>query len=204
MPAPRLSNGEHDRHRLRQQPSRDESEDLIRSLVQPLRVIDETEQRLLLGHGGQQAEHGEGDEEPVRSTSGRPAQRDAQRIPLRLRKGIETSKHRRAQLMHAGERQLHLGLDARDLRDAKARSLSYGVPQQRGLSDARLATDDENGALTLAHIRQQLVEHFALASPAQETWSTVGGHLATKPKGDGAPNQGPDQGCHGRDPRPCL
>ena len=37
-------------------------------------------------------------------------------------------------------------------------------------------TDDENGAVTLAHICQQLVEHFALASPAQETWSTVGGH----------------------------
>jgi hypothetical protein len=81
--------------------------------------------------------------------------------------------------MQAGERQLHLGLDTCDLRDTKARSLSYGVPQQRRLPDAGLATDDQNGAVTPAHIRQQLVEHFALASPAQETWSTVGGHLTT-------------------------
>ena len=78
--------------------------------------------------------------------------------------------------MHPGERQFHLGLDTRYLRDTKPGSLSCGVPQQRGLADARLATDDENGALTMAYVRQQVVEHFALASPAQETWSTVGGH----------------------------
>ena len=37
----RLANREHDRHRLRQQPSRDESEDLARRAVQPLSVIHE-------------------------------------------------------------------------------------------------------------------------------------------------------------------
>jgi hypothetical protein len=175
-PAGRLSNSEHDPYRLGQQPARDESKHLIRSLVEPVRVINETEQWLLLGHGGQQAEYGEGDEEPVRSTTGRPAQRDAQRILLGLRKSVETGKHRRAQLMDTGERQLHLGLDTCDLRDTKVGSLSCGVPQQGGLSDASLATDDEDSALTLAHVRQQPVEHFALASPAQESWSTVGGH----------------------------
>ena len=169
-----------------------------------MRVINETEQWLLLGHGGQEAEHGEGDEEPVRSTSGRPAQRDAQRIPLRLRKSIEVSKHRRAQLMHAGERQLHLGLDTRDLRDTKAGSLSYGVPQQRRLPDARLATDDENGALTLAHIRQQLVEHFALASPAQETWSTVGAHWLRSLKETAPPTRVPTRDVTGATPDPAC
>jgi hypothetical protein len=107
-----------------------------------LRIVNETEQWLLLGHGRQQAEHSQGDEEPVRSTSGRPPQSDAQRVTLSPWKSIETSKHRRAQLMHAGERQLHLGLDACDLRDTKVRGPSCGVPQQRGLSDASLATDD--------------------------------------------------------------
>jgi hypothetical protein len=80
--------------------------------------------------------------------------------------------------MHAGERQLHLGLDAGDLRDPKTRSLGGGVAQQRRLSDPRLATDDQDGALTLAHICQQSLERLALAGPAQQAQRRVGGHLA--------------------------
>jgi hypothetical protein len=44
--------------------------------------------------------------------------------------------------MGPGERQLHLRLDARDLRDAESGRLPSGVAQQRGLADARLAADD--------------------------------------------------------------
>ena len=62
----RLAHGDHDRHRLGPHASRDEAEDLARGGIQPLRVLDEAEQRALLRHGRQQAEHGQSDEEPLR------------------------------------------------------------------------------------------------------------------------------------------
>jgi hypothetical protein len=61
---------------------------------------------------------------------------------LRLWESVEPSEHRRAELMDRGEREFHLRLYARDLRDTKPSGLPSGVPQQGGLSDARLAPDD--------------------------------------------------------------
>ena len=81
--ASRVAHGDHDRHRLGPHPSRDEAEDLARGGIQPLRVLDEAEQRPLLRHGGQQAEHGQPDQEPVRHLTRRRAQGNAQGVPLR-------------------------------------------------------------------------------------------------------------------------
>ena len=67
--------------------------------------------------------------------------------------------------MGSGERQLHLRLHACDLSDTETSGLTSGVPQQRCLPDARFAPHDENGALAPAHVRQQPVEHLALAAP---------------------------------------
>ena len=178
VPGIRLADGDHDRHRFRQQPSRDEAEDHSRGGVQPLSVLHETEQRPLLGRGRQQAEHGESDQEPVRDVAGCEAQGDIQRVLLRLRQRVELVEQRRAELMDPGERQLHLRLHARDLRHTESRGTTSGVPKQRRLSDARLASDDEDGALTLAHVCQEPVEHFALAGPVKKPGRKGGGHLA--------------------------
>ena len=76
----RLAHCEHDRHRLRQQPPRDEPEDLERGAVEPLRVVDEAEQRLLLGDlRASRLSAAEGDQEAVGRVAGREAERDAQR-----------------------------------------------------------------------------------------------------------------------------
>ena len=115
-----LANGEHDRHRLRQQPPRDEPErpgptrrratarrrrGRAAAAPRPPRTAGSSTARATRNRSG--------------ALAGRQAQRDAQRVPLRLRERVEPVEHRRAQLMQAGERQLHLGLDARDLRDAE-------------------------------------------------------------------------------------
>ena len=87
------------------------------------------------------------------------------------------------------------------LQDGVARKVAL-LPDPSGwLSIAGCIGCHELGVLKIAHICQPLVEHFAFASPAQETWRTVGGHLAPEPKRDGAGDQGPDQGCDGRGPR---
>jgi hypothetical protein len=80
--------------------------------------------------------------------------------------------------MDPGERQLHLRLGARDLRHTESRGLTSGVPQQRRLSDARLASDGQDGTLTLVHVCQELGEHFALAGPVKKPGRKGGGHLA--------------------------
>ena len=102
----------------------------------------------------EQVEHGDGDQEPVRRIARRDAQGDSKRVLLRFCERLEPVEHRRAQPMDPRERQLHLRLDAFDLGDAQARGLPRGVPQQRGLSDARLAADHQDGALTVARLSE--------------------------------------------------
>ena len=80
--------------------------------------------------------------------------------------------------MDPGERQLHLRLHARHLRHTESRGLTSEVPEQRSLSDARLASDDQDAALTLAHLCKELSERFALAGPVKKPGRKGGGHLA--------------------------
>ena len=70
----RLADREHDPDRLRQQATGDEGERQRRRLIEPLRVIHETQQRTFLGHLRQQAQHRQSDEEPIRDQPGRQAQ----------------------------------------------------------------------------------------------------------------------------------
>ena len=74
--------------------------------------------------------------------------------------------------VHAGEGELHLGLDARRARDATARRPRREVVQQRGLADPRLAAHDQHATLARPHIRQQPVECVALATPAAQSRPT--------------------------------
>ena len=112
-----LAHREDERDPFRQQPAGDERERLRGDPVQPLRVIDEAQQRLLLRDVGQQAEHRQPDQETVRRLACAQTERRRQRIALRTGKSLEAIEERRAQLMQAGERELHLGLDARRARD---------------------------------------------------------------------------------------
>jgi 2-methylisocitrate lyase-like PEP mutase family enzyme len=82
--------------------------------------------------------------------------------------------------MDPGERQLHLRLHARDLRHSESRGLTSGVPEQRRLSDARLASHDQDRTLTLARACQKPGEHLALAGPVKEPGRKGGGHVAGK------------------------
>ena len=65
--------------------------------------------------------------------------------------------------MQAGERELHLGLDARRSRDATPGRPLLQVVQQRGLADPRLAAQDQHPALTRPHLVQEPIQHPPLA-----------------------------------------
>jgi hypothetical protein len=163
----RLADREDQAHGLREQAPRDEGERLRRRLVLPLRVVDDADQRALLGHLGQEAQHGEPDEEAV---GGRPrdaAERGAERHALRVGQPLHPVEHRRAELMDARERELHLGFHARRPRDATPRRALHEVVEQRGLADARLAPQDQHAAVAGAHVVHQPRQRLAL--PASST-----------------------------------
>src|SRR3954454_8580404 len=143
---------------------------MTRGSVEPLRIVDDAKQGALLGHRREQTEYGQGHEERVRRGAEGDAQRDAQRVALRLwdGDGVGAREQWRAELMQAGERKLHLRLNPCDLRDVKVGRLPNRMPQQRGLADARLTANNEHSALPTARTRQQLFEQFTLAGPAQE------------------------------------
>ena len=104
----RLARREHDPDRLRQQPTGDECQSQRGGPVEPLRIVDHAEQRPLLGRLREQAQHRQPHEEAVRRCTRAQAEHDVQGLALRPGKSLEPVKHRGAQLMEAGVRQLHL------------------------------------------------------------------------------------------------
>ena len=124
-----LAHREHKPHPLRQEPARHERERLRGHLVQPLRVVDDAHERLLLGGVGQKAQDRQAHEEALRWRSGAQAERRAQRVALRARQRPETAEQGRAQRVQAGEGELHLGLDARRPGDLASPCSCRQVPQ---------------------------------------------------------------------------
>ena len=88
----------------------------------------------------------------------------------------EPVKHRGAQLVQPRVRQLHLGLDTRDLRYTKTGGTLSGVTQKRRLADAGLAPDDEHCTLPAARLAEHLIQPRALAGSAPEPRLTLGSH----------------------------
>ncbi|MDT7765346.1 MAG: hypothetical protein QOC63_4766, partial [Mycobacterium sp.] len=106
-------------------------------------------------------------QEAIRRGTGTDAQRRPQRIALWTREPFEVIEHRRAQLMHPRERELHLRLDTSGTRHHTARRVLGHVIQQRRLTDTWLTTHDQRPTLTCADSLDQPVESLALASPAR-------------------------------------
>ena len=105
-----------------------------------------------LGDLRQEGQRPERDQETVGRIPGRQSQRDAQCTLLGLRKAIEPSEHRRAELMEPRKRQLHLGFHSGDLCDSKPGSMLSDCSQQRRLSNARLAPDHQDTAPAIARV----------------------------------------------------
>ena len=157
----------HERDPLGEEPAGDESEDLRRGAVEPLRVVDDADERLLLGDLGEQRQRGEPHQEPVRRGTGALAEHRRERFPLRDGQPVEVIQHRSAELMQAAVGQLHLRLDADGPRDVPAGRPAPTDSQQRALADARLTPQDDDSTLTGERIGQEPVKRFALASTSE-------------------------------------
>jgi len=133
-----------------------------------VRVIHDTEQRLLLGHLRHQAERGQRHHERVRIVASGKAERDAERPSLRLGERVQPVKHRGAQLVQPGERELHLGLDASGAHYPEAGCLPDELPEQCRLPDTRFAAHNDDAASAIPDTVQQLPQSAELtASPVE-------------------------------------
>src|SRR5258706_6511427 len=145
-----------------------ECESRGRSLIEPLRVVDDAEERSVFGGLGQQTQDSEADKEWARSIPWRKSERDAKRVALRRRKAHPEREDGRAQLLKRRERELDLPFDAHRPGDPKAVALLNGVIQQRRFADPRLAMNDQDRATSGARRLEELLEQLALTATANE------------------------------------
>ena len=165
----RVAYSEHQRDRLRQHATRDKGEHARRSVVEPLEVVHDAEQRALPGVGRQQAERRQRDQELVRGIAGGLAR---ERPWTASRCGWGSS----ASGSSSGAHNWCTPEYASSISDStpeicatwKSDACSVTMAQQRGLADARFATDDEHGAMPGAGLDEHLLELRTLAGPAPE------------------------------------
>jgi hypothetical protein len=163
-----LAHSEDHRHPIRAESPCHEGKRLRRLPVQPLTIVDDTDERSLLRGVGEQGQDGQADQEPIRSVSVSEAERGTQCVALRARQLGNPIQHRRAHLVQPRKREFHLGLDARCTRNVATLSLLDQVLEQGGLPDTCLAAQDEYLALTSPGIGNDATKRLALGAPAMQ------------------------------------
>ena len=124
-----FAHAEHQCQPIRYGASRHEGQHLEGSPIEPLRVIDEAGEWVSVRQVGQQSQDGETEQKPVRSIAFGQPECHPQRVALRCRQVLDAVEHRRAELVQAGKREFHLGLDAEDAGDTEIRcALEVGSP----------------------------------------------------------------------------
>ena len=150
------------------QTARDEAQDARGIVVEPVRVIDHTEQRQLLGRVAEQRQRREPDDEVMRGRADTESEHGFERAPLRLREELEVLQHRPAQLVQSAEREPRLRRGPERARNVPAVRVTTHVLEECALSDAGLAAHDDDAACTGPGIGQQPVERGALPGPAEQ------------------------------------
>jgi hypothetical protein len=102
----------HERDRLGEQPPGDEAEHLGRGPVEPLHVVDHAEQRALGRDVGQQAEHGQRDQEAFGRAAVAGAEDRLQGRTLRRRQLRQPIEERVTEPVQCGVRKFGLGREA--------------------------------------------------------------------------------------------
>jgi hypothetical protein len=144
--AARLAHGEHQPERLRTKTARDERQRLRRGRVEPLRVIDDADQRSVLRDIREQTQDREADEEPIRRIATAQTKRGAKRIALRAGKALDAVQERCAQLLQSGVRELHLRLDSGRPGDPAPRGPLRQILKQRTLANPGIPAQHQRPA----------------------------------------------------------
>ena len=91
--------------------ARDEGENPGRFLVEPVRIVNNAQQRPRRSRAGQQVQRRQPDQEAVRRAAPAHAERGRQRLTQRCRKRLEASQVRDEKLVQRREAELRLRFD---------------------------------------------------------------------------------------------
>ena len=143
---------------VRVQAAGDEAEHLRRFGIEPVRVIDNAQQRLCFSRPGKQRERRQSHQEPLRRRPCFLAESNPQRAPLRRRQVVQLRQARDQQLVQATELHADLRLDTGDAANPKVRRCCDGVLEQRRLADPRPPAQHQRAAEATAHRVQDPVD----------------------------------------------
>jgi hypothetical protein len=179
-----LTRRKYQRDPLREQAASYECERCARCVVEPLRVVDHAQERLLVSGFGEETEYCEPDGERARRRSRDQPECDSERVALRVGKTVDELEDRRAELVQRRVVEIELPFDARSPDDVKVFGGLDGVLEQRRLANAGVSVHHEDGAVAAARGIQQPVEHRALALPAEQPpRACADDHLGSMPPG---------------------
>ena len=143
---------------VRVQAAGDEAEHLRRFGIEPVRVIDDAQQRLFFGRPGKQRQRRQSHQEPLRRRPRFLAESDPQRAPLRRRQVVQLRQERDQQLVQAAELHADLRLDAGDAGNPQVRRCGDRVLEQRRLPDPGPSAQHQRAAEATAHRVQDPVD----------------------------------------------
>ena len=152
------------------EPAAGEQQRLERAVVEPLAVVDERQQRLLLGGRREQAEDARHDGVAVAAGRLAERQRPAQRRRLRRRDRVEPVEQRPEQLAEPREGQVGLRLHpARaEHRHARGDRFGAGVLEQRRLADPGFPDEQQRAAPPGPRVVQEPVDPRAFRFATDE------------------------------------
>ncbi len=184
-----IPHGEKHANGISVQPPGDESKDLGRLLVEPLRVVNHAQQRLRRGRARQHGERRQPHQKPVGRTPVAQAERGRQCLVLRPGKRVEALQERQQKLMQRGETEPGLRLNSYEPDDVKILACVDGVAEQRRLPYPGLATQNQDrthasrgrcqDAINLSALTHAVQKHTidprrlatAMATSASPCWS---------------------------------
>src|SRR5258705_7222062 len=145
-----VTNREQHRDVIGIEPTTDEAEQFQRFAIDPLRVVDDAQHRLVPSEVGDERQEGETDEKSIIHPPVAKPVRRVERNLLRPRKRAHAVADRQQQTMERRETEGHLRFDAGDPHYAEAVGSRDRVLQERGLSYAGLTLQHEFAAAARA------------------------------------------------------
>jgi hypothetical protein len=162
-----VTSGKEHRQWIGFEPARDEDECIRGRRVEPMRIVDDAEQWLLLAGRGQKAERAGADEETAIQRWSEP-ERAAQRCRLSLRDLVDEVDDRAEELVKTGERQLGLGLHSLRMEHAHVACPFLRITQERALADARFTAHHERATGAGRRLSEQHIDALTLRCPADQ------------------------------------
>jgi hypothetical protein len=166
-----LASREEQRDPVRQQPPGDERERPSRGRIEPLGVVDHTQEGLIVRCFDQQTQYREPDEEWVRGASGGETERDGKRLALRIGQALAEAEDRPRELLERGVRQLRFALDAGSANDLAVPCELNREFEESGLAHAGLSVEHQPSPVPGTCVIQEALEHLSLSLSAEHLLS---------------------------------